>query len=146
MWLRLVLAVVAGLVLVELVLVVVLWRLAPDRGRIRESLRLLPDVVRLLSRLARDETLPAGVRIRLWALLAYLALPIDLVPDFIPVVGYADDAILVAATLRSVARVAGTPALARHWPGTPQGLAAVRRLAGLPDPADPADLADPADP
>jgi uncharacterized membrane protein YkvA (DUF1232 family) len=134
MWLRLVLAVVAGLVLVELVLVVVLWRLAPDRGRIRESLRLLPDVVRLLSRLARDETLPLGVRVRLWALLAYLALPIDLVPDFIPVVGYADDAILVAATLRSVARVAGAPALTRHWPGTPQGLAAVRRLAGLGDP------------
>jgi uncharacterized membrane protein YkvA (DUF1232 family) len=134
MWLRLVLAVVAGLVLVELVLVVVLWRLAPDRGRIRESLRLLPDVVRLLSRLARDETLPLGVRVRLWALLAYLALPIDLVPDFIPVIGYADDAILVAATLRSVARVAGAPALTRHWPGTPQGLAAVRRLAGLADP------------
>jgi uncharacterized membrane protein YkvA (DUF1232 family) len=134
MWLRLVLAVVAGLVLVELVLVVVLWRLAPDRGRIRESLRLLPDVVRLMSRLARDETLPVGVRVRLWALLAYLALPIDLVPDFIPVVGYADDAILVAATLRSVARTAGTPALTRHWPGTPQGLAAVRRLAGLADP------------
>jgi uncharacterized membrane protein YkvA (DUF1232 family) len=134
MWLRLVLAVVTGLVLVELVLVVVLWRLAPDRGRLRESLRLLPDVVRLLSRLARDETLPLGVRVRLWALLAYLALPIDLVPDFIPVVGYADDAILVAATLRSVARVAGAPALTRHWPGTPQGLAAVRRLAGLADP------------
>jgi uncharacterized membrane protein YkvA (DUF1232 family) len=121
-------------VLVELILVVVLWRLAPDRGRIRESLRLLPDVVRLLSRLARDDTLPVGVRIRLWALLAYLALPIDLVPDFIPVVGYADDAILVAATLRSVARVAGAPALTRHWPGTPQGLATVRRLAGLTDP------------
>jgi uncharacterized membrane protein YkvA (DUF1232 family) len=133
-WLRLVLAVVAGLVLVELVLVVALWRLAPDRNRIRESLRLLPDVVRLLSRLARDETLPLGVRVRLWALLAYLAMPIDLVPDFIPVVGYADDAILVAATLRSVARVAGAPALTRHWPGTPQGLAAVRRLAGLADP------------
>jgi uncharacterized membrane protein YkvA (DUF1232 family) len=134
MWLRLVIAVVSGLVLVELVLVVVLWRLAPDRGRIREALRLLPDVVRLLSRLARDETLPLGVRVRLWALLAYLALPIDLVPDFIPVVGYADDAILVAATLRSVARVAGAAALTRHWPGTPQGLAAVRRLASLPDP------------
>ena len=139
MWLRLVLAVVAGLVLVELVLIVALWRLAPDRGRIHESLRLLPDVVRLLSRLARDETLPLGVRVRLWALLAYLALPIDVVPDFIPVVGYADDAILVAATLRSVARVAGAPALTRHWPGTPQGLSAVRRLAGLAHPDASAD-------
>jgi uncharacterized membrane protein YkvA (DUF1232 family) len=133
-WLRLVLALVAGLALIELALVAVLWRLAPDGTRLREFLRLLPDVVRLLSRLARDSTLPRGVRVRLWALLAYLALPIDLVPDFIPVVGYADDAILVAATLRSVARLAGASALARHWPGTPQGLAAVQRLAGVPEP------------
>jgi uncharacterized membrane protein YkvA (DUF1232 family) len=133
-WLRLALTIVAGLVLVELVLVAVLWRLAPERGRLAESLRLLPDVIRLLSRLARDPTLPIGVRLRLWALLAYLASPIDLVPDFIPVVGYADDAILVAATLRSVARTAGVAALTRHWPGTPQGLAAVRRLAGLSEP------------
>jgi uncharacterized membrane protein YkvA (DUF1232 family) len=133
-WLRLILALVAALALIELVLVAVLWRLAPDGTRLRESLRLLPDVVRMVSRLARDSTLPRGVRLRLWALLAYLALPIDLVPDFIPVVGYADDAILVAATLRSVARVAGASALARHWPGTPQGLAAVQRLAGVPEP------------
>jgi uncharacterized membrane protein YkvA (DUF1232 family) len=120
--------------LIELVLVAMLWRLAPDGTRLGEFLRLLPDVVRLLSRLARDSTLPRGVRVRLWALLAYLALPIDLVPDFIPVVGYADDAILVAATLRSVAKLAGASALARHWPGTPQGLAAVQRLAGVPEP------------
>ncbi|WP_327434808.1 YkvA family protein [Streptomyces sp. NBC_01236] len=57
---------------------------------------------------------------------------VDLVPDFIPVLGYADDAIVVAAVLRSVVRHAGPDALARHWPGTPDGLAAVRRLAGLP--------------
>lgn len=75
---------------------------------------------------------PGGVRIRLWLLLAYLAVPFDLVPDFIPVVGYADDAVIVAFTLRSATRRAGAQALDRHWPGTPDGLAAVRRLAGLP--------------
>ena len=64
--------------------------------------------------------------------MAYLALPIDLVPDFIPVLGYADDAIVVALVLRSVVRGAGPQALKRHWPGTPGRLAAVRRLAGLP--------------
>lgn len=68
----------------------------------------------------------------LWLLVAYLALPIDLVPDFIPVLGYADDAIVVALVLRSVVRGAGPQALERHWPGTQDGLAAVRRLAGLP--------------
>ncbi|MBA2558923.1 MAG: DUF1232 domain-containing protein [Propionibacteriales bacterium] len=121
----------AGLALIWLLLVVILWRAKPDRDRLRESLRLLPDVIRLLSRLAADKTLPLGVRIRLWALLAYLAMPIDLVPDFIPVIGYADDAIIVAATLRSVVRRTGQEALVRHWPGTPQGLTAVTRLAGL---------------
>lgn len=134
MWLRLLLGCVAGLALVWLLLVVVVWKVKPDNERLHESLRLLPDVVRLLSRLARDSTLPLGVRVRLWALLAYLAMPFDLVPDFLPVIGYADDAIIVAATLRSVVRRAGEPALARHWPGTPQGLAAVKRLARLNDP------------
>ena len=56
---------------------------------------------------------------RLWLLLGYLALPIDLVPDFIPVLGYADDAIVVALVLRSVVRRAGPDAIERHWPGTP---------------------------
>ena len=65
-------------------------------------------------------------------LLVYLALPIDLVPDFIPVVGYADDAVVVAIALRSVARSAGVEAIDRHWPGTPEGLQAVKQLAGLP--------------
>ena len=68
------------------------------------------------------------MRVRLWLLLGYLALPVDLVPDVIPVIGYADDAVLVVWTLRSVLRRAGADALERHWPGTPDGLAAVRRL------------------
>ena len=65
---------------------------------------------------------------RLWLLLGYLALPFDLVPDFIPVLGYADDAILVSWVLRSVIRAAGPEVVAEHWPGTPEGLAVVRRL------------------
>jgi uncharacterized membrane protein YkvA (DUF1232 family) len=62
----------------------------------------------------------------------YLVLPIDLVPDFIPVVGYADDAVVVALGLRWVIRAAGVDALDRHWTGTPTGLAVVKRLAGVP--------------
>jgi uncharacterized membrane protein YkvA (DUF1232 family) len=64
-------------------------------------------------------------------LLGYLLLPIDLVPDFIPVIGYADDAIVVALVLRFATRHAGADALGRHWPGTPQGLQALRALTGL---------------
>jgi uncharacterized membrane protein YkvA (DUF1232 family) len=124
--------VLAGLLLVWLGLIWALWRAAPDQPRLRDMLRLLPDTIGMLRRLAGDQQLPTGVRVRLWLLLAYLAMPLDLVPDFIPVVGYADDAILVALTLRSVARRAGAEALHRHWRGTPDGLVAVSRLAGVP--------------
>ncbi len=64
-------------------------------------------------------------------LLGYLALPLDLVPDVLPVIGWADDVIAVVLVLRSVARRAGPEALERHWPGTPEGLAAVRAACGL---------------
>ena len=131
-WWSMVAGVAAGVLLLWTALIVALWLVRPDELRIRDALRLLPDLVRLLRRLAADRTLPRGVRVRLWILLVYLAFPIDLVPDFIPVIGYADDAVIVAFALRSVTRRAGPAALDRHWPGTPDGLAAVRRLAGLP--------------
>jgi len=132
MWWHTIVGVAAGLLLVWAVLLVALWRVMPERASLHEALRLLPDVLRLLRRLAGDDTLPRGVRVRLWLLLAYLAMPVDLVPDFIPVLGYADDAIVVAVALRSVARRAGPGALERHWPGTPDGLSVIKHLAGVP--------------
>ena len=132
-WLGTLAAGAGGVVLLWGALLLLVWRsrsLAP-----REALRLLPDLVRLVRRLAADRSLPRGVRIRLWLLLAYPLSPLDLVPDVIPLLGQADDVVLVAWTLRSVARRAGSDALARHWPGEPGGLALVSRLAGLP-PAD----------
>jgi uncharacterized membrane protein YkvA (DUF1232 family) len=130
-WWDLLLGIAAGLLLAWAVLIAALVVMRPRGGLTRQALRLLPDVLRLLPRLAADRSLPRGVRVRLALLLAYLASPIDLVPDFIPVVGYADDAIIVAAVLRSVVRHAGVQALERHWPGTPDGLAALCRLTGL---------------
>lgn len=117
--------------LLWVLLIAALWLTKPDNQRLGESVRLLPDVVRLVTRLACDRGVPLSVRLRLWALLAYLAMPIDLVPDFIPVLGYADDAIVVALVLRSVARRAGKAKLAEHLPGTTEGLAAVERLARI---------------
>ena len=131
MWWQPVLSALAGLVLLWVALLVLLWRARPEGEGLREAVRLLPDVVRLVTRLARDSTLPRRLRARLWLLLGYLALPVDLVPDFIPVIGYADDAVLVAWTLRSVVRVAGADVVGRHWPGTPEGLKSVLRLAGM---------------
>jgi uncharacterized membrane protein YkvA (DUF1232 family) len=131
-WAWTLVAALGGLLLCWLVLMAVLWTTRPDEMRARELLRLLPDVLRLVRRLAGDGTLPRGVRVRLWLVLAYLAVPIDLVPDFVPVLGHADDAIVVALVLRSVVRRAGAAAVERHWPGTPEGLAALRRASRLP--------------
>ena len=133
-WWQLTVGVAAGLAFVYLLLLGLLWRYSrkhPESVTMREALGLLPDVLRLVKRLAADRTLPRGIRFRLLALLAYLALPFDLVPDFIPVLGYADDAVAVALVLRSVVRRAGPDALDRHWPGTAQGLSLVRQLAGV---------------
>ncbi|MFC7302806.1 YkvA family protein [Streptomyces monticola] len=130
-WLVALLSAAGGLVLLWLLALAALVLVRPRGGLLAEAVRLLPDLLRLIRRLARDRTLPRGVRVRLWLLLGYLALPVDLVPDFIPVLGYADDAIVAAVVLRSVVRAAGPRAIEEHWPGTPTGLAAVRRLAGL---------------
>jgi uncharacterized membrane protein YkvA (DUF1232 family) len=132
---RMLLGLGVALLVAWLALLVGLALARPEGALLTQIPRLLPDVLRLLRRLAGDSSLPRGVRTRLWLLLAYLALPIDLVPDFIPVIGYADDAILVVVVLRSVVRRAGPQAVRRHWPGTPGGLAAVWRLCGLPSSA-----------
>lgn len=110
-------------------LVVALWWRRPPQATIRESLRILPDTLRMLRRIASDPDVPRGARVRLWLLLAYLLFPLDLVPDFIPVVGYADDVVIAAIAVRSAVRRAGADSLETHWPGTRDGLAAVRRLA-----------------
>lgn len=130
-WLDLAIGIAAAVVLTWTVLMVALAILRPRAGLLREGIRILPDVVRLVRRLAADDTLAKGVRIRLWLLLAYLALPFDLIPDFIPVLGYADDAIVVTAVLRSVVRRAGIDAVRTHWPGSDDGFSALCRITGF---------------
>jgi uncharacterized membrane protein YkvA (DUF1232 family) len=130
-WREVVTGVVIAVVAAWLLLLVGLVIVRPRGSLLREAIRLLPDLLRLVTRLARDPELPRSVRWRLAGLLAYLALPVDLVPDFIPVLGYADDAIVVAWVLRSVVRRVGTDAVRARWPGTDDGFAALRRLTGI---------------
>jgi uncharacterized membrane protein YkvA (DUF1232 family) len=125
--------IVAGILLGYAVLLSLLWLYAlrhPETVTMKEALLLLPDLLRLIRRLAADRAMAPGVRVRLVLLLAYLLSPIDLVPDFVPILGYADDAVIVALVLRSVLKRAGPDALAEHWPGSPAGLEVILKAAG----------------
>jgi uncharacterized membrane protein YkvA (DUF1232 family) len=99
----------------------------------RESARALatfiPDCIVLCSRLLRDPRVPRRKKLLLVALAGYLALPFDLVPDFIPVAGQLDDVIVVALVLRSLLRGGGEQLVRAHWPGPDRTLALVLRLA-----------------
>ena len=128
---RMLVGIGVALLLAWVALVAAMMVARPKGQLLTEALRLLPDLLRLLRWLAADRSLPGGVRVRLWLLLGYLAIPVDLVPDFVPALGYADDAIIVAWVLRSVVRRAGPEAVRRHWPGSPDGLDAVWRLCRL---------------
>ncbi len=134
LWLQILLGVVGGIVILWLALVAFLWQQQRRAGHTtnwREIARLVPDVVRLIKRLGTDPAVPRGTRIWLLILLVYLLSPIDLIPDFIPVIGFVDDAIVVAVALRFATKHAGTAAIERNWPGTPAGLRSVLTLSGL---------------
>ncbi|WP_394161173.1 YkvA family protein [Galactobacter valiniphilus] len=134
-WLSIVIGVLCALVALWLVLLALLWwtsRRLNRRLDLRATLRLVPDVLVLVRDLARDRSLPRRVRWGLYGLLAYLLLPIDLVPDVIPVLGYADDAVVTILVLRWVLRTAGEEVVRAQWRGSDEGLEAVLALAGRP--------------
>lgn len=91
--------------------------------------RLIPDCVVLFRRLLADPRLSRWRKLPVILLIGYLAMPIDVVPDFIPVVGLLDDAILVALVLRTVLHGAGRNLVEEHWPGPQQSLRLILRLA-----------------
>ena len=98
----------------------------------RALARLVPDCLILARGLLGDREVPARCKVALAALVVYLLSPIDLVPDFLPVVGVLDDAILLALTLRWIVRTAGADRVRRHWRGTARGLQLVLRLTYRP--------------
>jgi uncharacterized membrane protein YkvA (DUF1232 family) len=122
---------VTALAIVWAVFMAFVFVVRPGDLALRDAVRLLPDTLRLVRRLAADRSIPVRARVSVWFLLVYLASPIDLVPDFVPVIGYADDAILVAFVLRRLIRRAGSEKLREHWPGTPEGLQTLRRALRL---------------
>ncbi len=92
-------------------------------------LRTLPDLVRLFARLVKEPRLPRAAKVALGVALLYLASPLDLVPDFIPVVGYLDDILLAAILVDGVLNHVDRALVLRCWPGTPESLERVARAA-----------------
>ena len=130
---RTVLIVAAAFLAVYAAFVLALY-LAGRHSSARALAGFVPDCAVLFKRLVGDERVPRSRKLALAALAVYLAMPFDLVPDFIPVAGQLDDAILVALVLRSLMRGAGPGLIREHWPGPDESLRAVLRLAGAPGP------------
>jgi uncharacterized membrane protein YkvA (DUF1232 family) len=98
------------------------------RSDAREVARFLPDCIVLLKRLLRDDRVPRRAKVVLGLLVLYLAMPLDLIPDFIPVAGQLDDAVLVAVSIAYVARSAGRDVIEELWPGSERALQVVLAL------------------
>jgi uncharacterized membrane protein YkvA (DUF1232 family) len=105
-----------GIALVVYVAIVAVFFLAGRREDARALAGFVPDCVILFSRLLRDARLPRRHKLLVAALLPYLLMPFDLIPDFIPVAGQLDDAVIVALVLRRVMR-ASPELVEEHWPG-----------------------------
>ena len=127
---ELVAAALIGLVAVWLILIAVLWVLRPRDVAIGELVRLIPDVLRLVRNLLADRSVPIAVRIALAGLVLWLVSPIDLIPEFIPLLGPLDDAIVAVLVLRFVRRRLGDAELRARWPGSPAGYELLERLTG----------------
>ena len=110
---------------VALVLVI-----AGRRTEARALAGFIPDCIVLFKRLLGDPEISRSRKVALGATIGYLALPIDLIPDFFPVIGQLDDAIIVGLVLRWVLRGGGPDAVRRHWPGPRASMELVMRAAG----------------
>jgi uncharacterized membrane protein YkvA (DUF1232 family) len=122
--------VLSGLAFAWVLFVLLLWVLRPRDGRLRDLVRIVPDVLRLVRHLLADRAVPGRVRVALAVLLVWLVSPIDLIPDFIPVLGPLDDVVVAVLVLRYVRRQLGEPELRRRWSGTPEGFRLLTAVLG----------------
>jgi uncharacterized membrane protein YkvA (DUF1232 family) len=126
-----VLAILVGLLASWLAFVALLWLLRPRDVRLRDLVRVVPDVLRLIRDLLADGSIPLAPRLALLGLLAWLVSPIDLIPEFVPVLGPLDDVVVAVLVLRYVRRRLGEDALRDRWRGSEEGFGL---LLGILDP------------
>jgi len=128
--LDLLLRIVLGLLAAWALLVAVVWVLRPRDVSLSELVAFVPDLVRLVRSLIADRAVPVAVRAALVVLLAWLLSPIDLIPDFIPVLGPLDDVVVAVIVLRFVRRRLGLEALRARWDGSDTGFRLLERMVG----------------
>jgi uncharacterized membrane protein YkvA (DUF1232 family) len=119
-----------GLVALWLLLLAVFWLLRPRDVPIREVVRVIPDILRLLRALVSDRTVPLDARIVVVGLIAWILSPIDLIPEFIPGLGPLDDVVVAIVALRYVRRRIGIDGISARWPGSDDGLRLLVRVIG----------------
>jgi uncharacterized membrane protein YkvA (DUF1232 family) len=122
--------IMVGLIALWALLLGVFWLLRPRGVPLRELAAVVPDVVRLLRSLITDRSVPLDVRLVLVGLIAWILSPIDLIPEFIPVLGPLDDVVVAVVALRYVRRRLGLAALRDRWRGSPEGFRLVTRVVG----------------
>jgi uncharacterized membrane protein YkvA (DUF1232 family) len=125
-----VIGIAVGIALMWVALLVVFALLRPKDVSVRELVRIIPDLLRLLRSLIADRSSPMDVRIVLVGLVAWIISPIDLIPEFIPVLGPLDDVVVAVVAMRYVRRRMGLETLRSRWTGTPEGFALLTRVIG----------------
>ena len=114
-----------------IVLAALIFALRPPGQAVIELLRVFPATLRLAGALYRDRELPVSVRRRLRIALIYNIQPINLIPDFVPVIGFADNIAVLVWALRGAVGASGRETVERHWQGTPAALDALYRTLRL---------------
>ena len=127
---RVVVGIVASLVGLWVAMLVLFWALRPRGVPARQIVGVIPDVLRLLRSLIGDGSTPLDVRVVLVGLVAWIVSPIDLIPEFIPVLGPLDDVVVGIVAMRYVRRRVGIEALRARWTGTPDGFDLLTRIIG----------------
>jgi len=127
---QLIVAIVVSLLATWLLLILLPWLIRPKGVPARELVSVIPDVVRLLRALITDRGVPNDVRLVIGGLFIWIVSPIDLIPEFIPVLGPLDDVIVAVLALRYVRRRLGIDDLRNRWRGSADGFALLERLIG----------------
>ena len=127
---RVIVGIVVGLAALWVAVLVLFWAFRPKGVAVREVLAVVPDVLRLLRSLVGDPAAPLDVRVVLVGLVAWIVSPIDLIPEFIPVLGPIDDVVVAVVAMRYVRRRVGVEDLRRRWTGSDDGFALLLRVIG----------------